>query len=82
MPDASWQFPVSGVLYEVTGVPPVLFFGWTSSGDEAVVTWTGADSYELDVALAGGSVLHKAGRFPDPTAAKAAVAALAAAGGA
>jgi hypothetical protein len=76
--DASWEFPLGDVLYDVPGSPPLLFLGATPRGDEAVVTWTGDDRFELDLALAGGRVLHETGRYATPSAAQVAVASIAA----
>ena len=79
--DAPWVFPSGHAFYDVNGLPPVLFLGWTPAGHEAVVTWTGADHYELDVVLSSGRVLQEAGRFPDAATAQAAVATIVAVAG-
>ena len=74
----SWAFPAGEALYDVAGHPPALYVGRGSGGDEAVVTWTGDDHYELDVALVDGRSLHAVGRYRDPRSAQVAAASLAA----
>ncbi len=78
MQHQSWTFPAGGAFYDTAGRPPTLYLGRSSSGDEAVVTWTGGDLYELDVALLDGRSLHAVGRYQDPGSAQVAVASLAA----
>ncbi len=78
MQQESWTFPAGEVFYDVVGRPPTLYFGRSVAGDEAVVTWTGADHYELDVALLDGACFHEVARFQDPAAAQAAAVLLAA----